>query len=242
MSHGAEISRRRFLHTLLASAALAPGLAALGGGFDRLRGDRVGWARLKTSSPIWQRHARSDPKLMQFFREHTTLNIDPIWYAADVENLAEMCKYPFLFSQDIRPAQGGNARNNLTEYIRRGGFLFMDSCINPGSRGNAEVFITQHAGAFTKLLPETRVTVLPADHELFRCCFNFPDGPPHTAIEPGWDNHPFYAVHIGRRMVGLISTSGLQCGWDNMKQERGHDVVCMKMLVNIYIYAMMQGA
>jgi hypothetical protein len=237
-----EITRRHFLKLLPASAAFAPGLAAWGSALDNLRGDRVGWARLKTSSPIWMRHARSDPKLMQFFRDHTTLNIDPAWYAADAENLGELCQYPLLFSQDLRPAQGGNARNNLIEYSRRGGFLFVDCCINPNSRGNAEVFIAQHADAFLEMLPEARVSQLPADHELFRCFFNFPDGPPHTAVEPGWDNHPFYAVHIGRRMAGIISTSGLQCGWDNMKPVRGHDVLCMKMLVNIYIYAMVQTA
>ena len=236
-----EITRLRFLKWLLAGVVFAPGIAVLGRSLDNLRGDRVGWARLKTRSPIWMRHARSDPKLTQFFRDCTTLNIDSAWYAADVERLEEMCKYPLLFSQDIRPAQNGDARNNLVEYIRRGGFLLIDSCINPGSRGDANVFIAQHSSAFTEMLPEARVSLLPDDHELFHCYFKFPDGPPHTAVEPGWNNHGFYAVHSGLRLVGIISTSGLQCGWDNMKPLPGHDVICMRMLVNIYIYAMMQG-
>jgi hypothetical protein len=45
---------------------------------------------------------------------------------------------------------------------------------------------------------------------------------------------------IGSRMAGLISLSGLQCGWDRMIAPPGHDVACMRMLVNIYIYAMLQ--
>ena len=47
---------------------------------------------------------------------------------------------------------------------------------------------------------------------------------------------------IGTRMAGLISLSGLQCGWDHMVAPPGNDVACMRMLVNIYIYAMTQGA
>jgi hypothetical protein len=238
-----QFSRRNFMR-LLAGGGLAlatPNLLAAA--LDELRGDRVGWARLKTKSPIWMRHAGSDPKLMQFFREKTTLNIDPTWYAADVENLGEMVKYPFLFSQDLRPAQSRTARQNLAEYIRRGGFILVDSCINPGTRDpRAEIFSQRHAELFAELLPETRVLQLNPDHELFRCSFDFPDGPPHTAVEPGWDADPFYAVCIDRRLVGVISTSGLQCGWDGMRNLYGFDVTCMQMLVNIYVYSMMQGA
>jgi hypothetical protein len=243
MSPGAEFSRRHFLRTVLASAALAPGLAAFGANFDRLRGDRVGWARLKTNSPIWQRHARSDPKLMRFFREHTTLNIDPTWYAADVEQPGEMGLYPFLFAQDLRPAQGGAGQGNLTEYIRRGGFLFVDCCINPKTRGaRPTTFITEHADLFQKMIPGADVLEMPDRHELFRCFFDLSAGAPHTAVEYEWNAQPLYAVQVGRRMVGVISTSGLQCGWDNMNPTIGHDVLCMQTLVNIYIYAMTQTA
>ena len=243
MNRATEISRRHFLKTVLAGAVLAPELAAFGADFDHLRGDRVGWARLKTSSPIWERHARSDPKLMRFFREHTTLNIDPTWFAADVENLEEMGKYPFLFAQDIRPARAETGQRNLLEYIRRGGFLLLDCCINPKSRGRSpRDFITQHSQLLKKMLPDATVSEMPDRHELFRCFFSLPDGPPHTAVEYEWNAQPFYAVSVGQRMVGLISTSGLQCGWDNMNPTIGHDVLCMQTLVNIYIYAMMQGA
>jgi hypothetical protein len=242
MNHRADFSRRRFLQALLASAALGPGLAAFGADFNRLRGDRVGWARLKTSSPIWERHARSDSKLMRFFQEHTTLNIDPTWYAADVESLAEMGKYPFLFSQDIRPAPAATGQRCLIEYIRRGGFLLLDCCINPKSRGRSpRDFIDQHSQLLKEMLPDATVSEMPDRHELFRCFFSLPGGPPHTAVEYEWNAQPFYEVSVGQRMVGLISTSGLQCGWDNMNPTMGHDVLCMQTLVNIYIYAMTQA-
>jgi hypothetical protein len=81
-----EISRARFLKMLMTGAVCLPGAAAFGGAMDKLRGDRVGWVRLKTTSPAWKRHANGDPKMMQFFRGQTTLNVDLSWYEADVEN------------------------------------------------------------------------------------------------------------------------------------------------------------
>ena len=48
----------------------------------------------------------------------------------------------------------------------------------------------------------------------------------------------YTAIKIGSRLAGIISLSGLQCGWDGMIAPPGHDVACMKMLVNIYVYAM----
>ena len=49
---------------------------------------------------------------------------------------------------------------------------------------------------------------------------------------------------VGSRMAGIISL----CGWDHVTENPSaapvgiEDVACMRMVVNIYIYAMMQGA
>jgi len=241
-----EISRARFLRTLLAGAVLLPG-AAFGGAVDRLRGDMVGWARLKTSSPAWRRHSGSDPELMRFLREQTTLNIDPKWYAADVETLAEMCKYPLLFSQSIQAVQSATGQANLTEYIRRGGFLLVDACCNREINPDFDVFLQSHIETLAAILPETQVQALPASHDVYRCFFPISNGqPPHTfynnIFDPRKARHGLYGVMTGSRMAGLISLSGLQCGWDHMIAPAGNDVACMRMLVNIYIYAMTQGA
>ncbi len=241
-----EISRRRFLKLLLTSAAFSPGLIALARGLNELRGDRVGWARLKTPSQFWKRHAGSDPVLMQFFRQQTTLNIDPTWYEADVEQLPEMCKFPLLFSQGVELVQSAAGYENVAEHIRRGGFLLIDACCNPKISGDFDVFLRQQIDFLAVALPEAQVTSLPPEHDIYGCHFQIPNGrPPHTFYENVYDpqkaGHGLYGIMIKRRMAGLISLSGLQCGWDKMTAPPGHDVACMKMLVNIYIYAMMQG-
>jgi hypothetical protein len=226
---------------LLMSLALVGASCANAEDLNSLRGERVGWARLKTSSPYWKGHAVADPRLMKFFREQTTLNIDPTWYEADVENLDELSAYPLVFSQGIQTVTSDRATHNLSEYVRRGGFLLIDACINPSFRGNPDRFISDQIGALRRILPEARVVLLPKNHDIYTCLFKFTDGPPHTEDFEGWGDHGLYGVYIGSRMVGVISTSGLQCGWAGMKQVAGHDVRCMRMLVNIYVYAMLQG-
>lgn len=251
MNRVAALSRRRFLKTVLAGAALAPGLAVFGADFDHLRGDRVGWARLKTSNPYWRRHAGADPVLMRFFHEQTTLNIDPIWYAADVYRMNELCSYPFLFSQNVSVVTDPTGQGNIAEYIRRGGFLLVDACCSSNVTPDFDVFLEQHIEFFRVVLPESRMVLLPATHDIYLSHFQIPDGrPPHTFNGGIYDPHKaqfgLYALMIGERMAGLVDLCGLQCGWDRVTNTAGiapagHDVACMKMLVNIYIYAMMQG-
>jgi hypothetical protein len=213
---------------------------------EALRPEAVGWARLKTPSHWWKRHSTGDPTLMRFLRENTTLNIDPTWYVADVENLQQMCAYPLLFSQGIHVLDTPTSKANLGEYMRRGGFLLIDSCINAEITPDPDEFLREQIAMLGEILPEATVVALPPTHDVYRCFFQIPDGrPPHTfsdnVYDPDWAKFGLFGVMIGDRMAGMISLSGLQCGWDRMIAPPGHDIECMKMMVNIYIWAMMQG-
>lgn len=249
-----EISRQKFLKLLVAGGAsflgAMPGLTALGAGLDDLRGDRVGWARLKTPSPDWKRHAGSDPILTQFFHDQTTLNIDRKWYVADANNLAQLCQYPFLFSQGVAAVTEEADRKNIAEFIRRGGFMLVDACHDIHVTPDFDEFLRNQIAFYSAVLPEAKVVELPASHEVYKCFFQIPDGkPPHTFMGSTYDPHKaqfgLYGVMIGSRMAGIISVCGWQCGWDHVTEHSslspvGTDVACMKMVVNIYIYAMMQ--
>ena len=241
MNQPTEISRLRFLKMALAGIVFAPGMFALAQSMDQLRGDRVGWARLKTPSPSWARHAGSDPLLMKFFREQTTLNIEPNWFTADPAQLSSLCNYPFLFSQGVALIVDPTAQRNLAEYIRRGGFLLIDACHDERVTPDKDLFLRQQVEFLSTTLPEARVVLLPTTHEIYRCYFRIPGGePPHMFTHYG-----LYGVMIGTRMAGVISLSGLQCAWDLVTENpspapRGTEVLAMQMLVNIYIYAMMQ--
>jgi hypothetical protein len=217
---------------------------------EALRGDRVGWARLKTPSQWWKRHAETDPVLMQFLREKTSLNLDAQWREADVEDLDQLCAYPLLFSQGVETIQSNTGRTNLAEYIRRGGFLLIDACIDDRVTPDPNVFFDRQKLWLAEVLPEARVLAIPSDHKIYRCYFEIPEGkPPHTHTfwskrdDPRWTHHGLYEIKIGSRTVGVITLSGLQCGWARVGSPPpyGHDIACMRMLVNIYVYAMLQG-
>lgn len=242
-----SISRAQFLKALIAGAFCLPCLELGAVDVGKLRGDRVGWARLKTPSEHWNRHSASDHVLMQFLRDNTSLNIDPTWYAADPEQLEQLCKYPLLFSQGVHMVTSEVARKNIAEYCRRGGFLLIDACNNiPVNGMNHDEFLKRQQSFLAEILPEAQVVSLPATHPIYHCFFPIPNGhPPHTFYGNAYDAHKeslgLYGIRVGSRMAGLISLSGLQCGWDGVPAPAGRALECMRMLVNIYTYAMLQG-
>jgi hypothetical protein len=243
------VARTRLARLFFLALVLTGSGRALAQDADALRPEAVGWARLRTPSEYWRRHAEADPRLMNFLRENTTLNIDPTWYVADVEDLKQMCAYPLLFSQGIHMLETTTSKANLGEYMRRGGFLLIDSCINTQYvTPDPDQFFQTNVAMLSEILPEATVVPLPADHDVYTCFFNMePDErPPHTYMrgiyDPDWHKYGLYGIMIGNRMAGMIDLSGLQCGWAGVPAPEGHDVECMKMLVNIYIWAMLQGA
>jgi len=201
---------------------------------------KIEWARLSNPDPQWHRHADSDPRLLQFIRDNTTLNIDTTWYAANVENLREMTAYPFLFSSGIHFITDEDGRKNIREYLLRGGFIFIDACINTDVNPDPDAFLKMQVDAFQAILPKFKIERLPPDHPIFRSCFAMKEGLPHTYMKdiynPAWAKHGLYGVYSGNRFVGLISLSGLQCAWAGNGPTMEHRINCMKMMVNIYVY------
>ena len=201
-------------------------------------GGKVEWARLKTPSPTWNRHAKSDHLLLEYIRNSTTLDIDPAWHAADVDNLSQMCSYPFLFCEGLGYVDEAG-RKNLHEYIQRGGFLFIDSCIAPQVNPVEADFVNAQMTALHDILPDLRTAQIPPDHEVFHNCFDMVDGLPHTRADDPvrWPVVGLTAIYSKDRMVGMMSLSGLQCGWAGIGNNQVHSTNCMKMMINIYFYA-----
>ena len=206
------------------------------------RGGRVGWARIITSSTAWRRHAESDPHLTQFIRSQTSLNIDPTWYSADPDSIEQLTSYPLLYTNNLTDVVRPSHQQNLQEYLRRGGFILVDACINPGITPNPDAFLQQHIALMKIIAPGAEVRELPKDHDVYRQYFTVADTPPHTymndVFDRRWSHHGLYGVFESNgRMISLITLSGLQCSWSS-HPERAAATECMKMIVNIYVYAM----
>ncbi len=201
-------------------------------------GGKVVWARLKTPSPSWNRHAQSDHFLIKFIHNSTTLDIDPAWHAANVDNLTQMCAYPFLFCEGLGYVDRAGLKN-VREYIQRGGFLFIDSCIAPQVNHREDDFIATQMSVLREILPDLRTEAIPPNHAIFHNCFDMVDGLPNTRVDdlPDWPPEGLTAIYSHNRLVCIMSVSGLQCGWAGIIQNQAHCTSCMKMMINIYFYA-----
>lgn len=191
----------------------------------------------------WSIHNNQDPKLARFIRDQTSLNIDPAWYSVNPGDLERLCAHPYVYAKDLLPIRRRDDLDNIKEYLLRGGFLFIDPCLAILSKASRDRFGQRHGALFTRLLPDCIVRELPDGHDLFHCYFDVtvddlfsPDmiragatKPPHIGM---------LGVFLDGRMVAVISTSGLECGWP---QTPGRTPGCMKMIVNGYVYAMTRG-
>jgi hypothetical protein len=213
------------------------------GGDGVLRGGRVGWARLRTPDEYWERHSEEDYRLSGFIRRETSLNMDPTWYSVSVDSLEELCRYPFIFANSLAAVRSAQARSNLIEYFKRGGFVVVDACINKTINPDPAKFLANNKAVFTALIPGCEIKPLSPDHEIYTCFFTMTVKPPHTYhdahYDKRWAQHGLYGVYVKGRIASIITLSGLQCGWSGMRAPSpNHAQECMEMMLNIYVYAM----
>jgi hypothetical protein len=209
------------------------------------RGSKVEWTRLQTHDDYWNRHSKGDLSLLKMMRENTSLEIAAEWKSVKADDLPALCRFPFIFAADLATLKDAESKN-LAEYLKRGGFLMVDCCINPTINRDPRWFLQKQLSMLARDLPGTRAVELTSSHELFSVYFKMPDGPPMDRARGSWSytaRFPFYAVMMGDRMLALISLHGMQCSWDGSGPDSGfpeQPMNAMKMATNIYLYAMMR--
>jgi hypothetical protein len=199
------------------------------------RGGKVEWARLVAGSQ-WNRHVTGDDQLLQFLRQNTSLGIDATWHAANPAQLESLSKYPFIFSTGLA-GLSESERRNVGEYLRRGGFLLIDACSNKNINPDMSKFVQDHVTTLRAEFPDLRVTVLPADHEVFTLYFRIRERPPQARQGPAEPVRPLHACYAGDRLVAMISISSLQCGWSGIGR-MATPTEFREMIANIYVSAM----
>jgi len=203
---------------------------------DRFRGGKVEWARLKHRGLYWDRHAESDDALLSYIRSNTTLNIDSAWHAAPASDLAAMTAYPFLFADTLDFLDPAEQRN-LAEYLRRGGFILIDMCGNKKINSPPAYFLSDHLRILKAMFPDFHCEELTPKHEVFSIYFKMTEFPPQsrpgTSLLEGPTN-PLRLLYAGDRVIGILSISGMQCGWSGADHAPRS---FMMMVTNIYLYA-----
>lgn len=230
-----------FAHPVLRFAGLILlATAVVSAAVPEPRGGRVGWARLIVPSLRWDLHSNNDPTLAEFIRTQTSLNIDPVWYSVDPGNMEKLAAYPFIYVKDLARVTNERDLGNIREYVRRGGFIFVDPCTTSFSAADTKRFQEDHAALFRRLFPTSAVSELSDSHELYRCYFTVtvddiitPDMTRLGVTKP--PGVGLLGVFEGERLIAVISTSGLECGWPQTPQRQPG---CMQLIVNAYVYAM----
>ncbi len=210
------------------------------------RGGRFGWARLVTPDRNWNFHGEEDPVLAAFIRAQTGLNLDQTTYAADPNNLAQLCTYPLIFTNNIYHITNPAAQRNLAEYVHRGGFIWIDFCHNLGGAGRKpakfDFFFDETAAWFAKVFPGAQVRQLPDDHDIYRCYFDIDRRVLWSKTDrlPWVTRRGMYGVYADGKMVGLVGLCAVMCIW---KSDPAAIVTQRKRLgANIVVYAMSRTA
>ena len=150
----------------------------------------------------------------------------------------DVLRYPFTYLTGHLPVRFSTAeRSNLAEYVRRGGFLFVDDH-NHDIDGQFHKTVTEELAQVWAPLQD-----VPKAHELYRAFFEFPDGPPTTSHElNGWGDNlvqrTLRAVTVRGRIGVLYSNKDYSSEWSyHSVNKRFMSIDNTRFAVNLVVYA-----
>jgi hypothetical protein len=245
-----HLSRREFLRAAAVGAAALAGPAVLGRKFAPA-------ARAADSTPKavktgtfffprllfhvkdetgdqWNTDPIGDVILRRRLAELTNINVSQDPVVVKLADLEHMCRYPFVFAT----SEGyfdlpRNEETNLREFLERGGFVHADDCVL-GRTGDR--FFRDYVKMMNKLFPDNPMRKIPADHELYHCYFQFPEGAVYLQGDRSiGGDYGLFEKGTGRIMT-LCSPWDYHCGWCCMFFTSQLNEQAIKMGINIIIY------
>jgi len=159
---------------------------------------------------------------------NTKINLQPETVEVDSPDIFQ---YPFLHMTGH-----GNVffsdedAENLHNYLTSGGFLHIDD--NYGM----EPYITKE---LKKVFPEQDLVELPANHDIFKTAFKFPDGLPKIHEHDGKRPQAFGLFYKSRLVLLFTFESDLGDGWEDPEVHNDSQDVrekALKMGANIVKY------
>ena len=187
----------------------------------------------------WDADQRMPSNLLNSIVEYTTI---PVNTEENIVPLSseKVFQAPFCYLTGHKLVQfSKDERSNFEQYVRRGGFVFVDDCNHDIDGLFAKSFELQMQDIFG----EDALVKLPNDHELYSCFFEF-DGPPTTSQElNGWGDdlvHEYLkAIMIDDRIGVLYSNKDYGCEWDyDFRNKRWYKNDNTRFGVNIVVHAL----
>lgn len=224
---------------MLAAAGLAPAAEVRALALGRARADFT-FTRLMYSSGDWDVDQRMPANLLNSLIEYTTIPVNPTERVVPLGS-GEVLDSRFAYLAGHRLVQfDARERRVFEQYVRNGGFLFVDDCNHDVDGLFAQSFEARMADLFGA----GALKKLPNDHELYRAFFQFPKGPPATGLElNGWGDdlvHDYLkAIQIDGRIAVLYSNKDYGCEWDyDFRNKRFYREDNTRFGVNIIVHAM----
>jgi hypothetical protein len=236
-------TRREFIRTVATGLAVSAGMLWNRRALAQTASDpgrQTGWGRLVTPSRFWNLHGEQDAVLADFIRQQTHLDLDPTVYSADPAKVEELSRFPFIFTNDLA-AVDAQQLDNIKEYLERGGFFYIDGCVDHRVTRSFKAFLTRQSTLFARLFPGSHVQELPATHPIFRAYFPVEQSQlglrDVAADDLQWKDVPqrLHSVTYQGRTIALISLQHLQCEWLTRPAKIPF---CLQQITNIYVYAM----
>lgn len=196
------------------------------------------FATAQYESGDWDSAPLVPANIIDSIARYTSIDVAPTGAIVALSS-RDVFRYPLLYLTGHLPVRFTAAeRANVSEFVRRGGFLFIDDH-NHDIDGAFHKTVTEEIARAVGPLVE-----LPNDHALYRAFFRFDDGPPTTSHElNGWgDNlvhkHLQGVIRDGRIAV-LYSNKDYSSEWGyHPDNKRFLAVDNTKFAVNVVVYAL----
>jgi hypothetical protein len=160
----------------------------------------------------WDPDPAAAANLLRYASETTTLGVRFRREAVDLRK-DELFEHPVLCMTGhhdfvLKPEEV----ERLREYLRAGGVLFADACCG------RKAFDAAYRREIARVLPETKLEVLPIEHEVFRAA-----GDPIRAVEytpavrkthPGLAAPVLEGIELAGSLAVIYSRFDLGCGWE----------------------------
>jgi hypothetical protein len=175
-------------------------------------------------------HVKNDGFAPQYANKEGQLNA-----VVTFDDRETINKYPFLFmtgENEFRFTQ--NQKDNLQDYIKRGGFLFMEDCVVDQG---GDFFFKSAFDLLESVFGKSSVKTIPRQHEIFHNVYDLGDiGLPYMKGQP----HGARGVFVNDRLAVFLSSHDIHCGWcDNTCMNFGPVKYeqALRMGINIIMYS-----
>ncbi len=197
------------------------------------------FTRLMYESGDWDADQRMPSNLLNSLVEYTTIPVNTIENIVPLSS-EKVYQVPFCYLTGHKLVQFTKDEKKIFEnYVRRGGFVFVDDCNHDIDGLFAKSFELQ----MKEIFGEESLVKLPNNHPIYSSFFEF-DGPPTTSQElNGWGDdlvHDYLkAILINGRIGVLYSNKDYGCEWDyDFRNKRWYKNDNTRFAVNIVVHAL----